>query len=172
MAGYTTHLLVLLLLLVQVPLIYMGYRPPITMLALGVLGIGQPLLFVLAQRELYPSWWKRLRHSPTLLLVAIGLAPSNSRAIVGAVFGRNHVFVRTPKGQSGLILQREHFALSVDGYRLPIDWITIVELLLSAYAVVGVLLCFWQGNYGPIPFMLTCAVGFGYVALASIRDRS
>jgi cellulose synthase/poly-beta-1,6-N-acetylglucosamine synthase-like glycosyltransferase len=172
MAGYTTHLLVLLLLLVQVPLIYIGYRPPFTMLALGVLGIGQPLLFVLAQRELYPNWWRRLRYFPTLLLVAIGLAPSNSRAIVGAILSSNHVFIRTPKGQSGLTIQSEHFAPSVDGYRLPIDWITIVELLLSAYAIVGLFLCFRLGNYGPVLFMLTCAVGFGYVALASIRDRS
>lgn len=171
MAGYTTHLLVLLLLLVQVPLIYAGYRPPFAMLLLGILGIGQPLLFVLAQRELYPSWWKRLRHFPTLLLVAIGLAPSNSRAIVAAIFGSNHVFIRTPKGQSGLKRMREQYESSVDGYRLPIDWITLVEILLSAYAVVGLSLCLWLGNYGPIPFMLTCAVGFGYVALASIRDR-
>jgi cellulose synthase/poly-beta-1,6-N-acetylglucosamine synthase-like glycosyltransferase len=172
MAGYTTHLLVLLLLIVQVPLIYMGYRPPFAMLALGVLGIGQPLLFVLAQRELYPSWWRRLRYFPTLLLVAIGLAPSNSRAIMGAVFGGKHVFVRTPKGQSEQPLPPEHFATSVDGYRLPIDWITVVELMLAAYAIIGLVLCFWQGNYGPVLFMLTCAVGFSYVALASIRDRS
>lgn len=171
MAGYTTHLLVLLLLLVQVPLIYSGYRPPFTMLAFGMLGIGQPLLFVLAQRELYPNWWRRLRHFPTLLLVAIGLAPSNSRAIVGAVFGNNHVFVRTPKGQASTRPRHESPSVTAADYSLPIDWMTGVELILAGYAITGLLLCLWLGNYGPIPFMLTCAAGFGYVALASIRDH-
>jgi cellulose synthase/poly-beta-1,6-N-acetylglucosamine synthase-like glycosyltransferase len=179
MSGYTTHLLLLLLLLVQVPLIFLGYRPPAALLIFAVAGIGQPLLFVLGQRALYPDWPRRLRFLPALLLVAIGLAPANARAILQALFGRRHTFVRTPKG-SQLLLQATGagpnsqlalLARPAPAYRLPVDWIVLVELLLALYAAAGLALSLVTGNPGPIFFMLTCTLGFGYVALASLRER-
>lgn len=171
MAGYITHLLLLLLLLVQVPLIYLDYRPPLVFLVFGLIGISQPVLFVLGQRELYPDWRRRLRYFPALLLVAIGLAPANSRAIVQAVFGNNHDFVRTPKGQTQdrLIIAGRPAALA--GYRMPVDWIVGVEILLALYAAVGLGLCLQRNNIGPSLFMITCVIGFGYVALSSIREQ-
>jgi len=93
MAGYTTHLLLLILLLVQVPLIFLGFRPPIYLLIFGIIGLSQPILFVLGQKETYPGWWRRLRYFPAMLIIAIGLAPANSRAIVQTFFGKNHVFI-------------------------------------------------------------------------------
>ncbi len=179
MSGYMTHLLLLVLLLVQVPLIYFGYRPPAAMLLFAIVGIGQPLLFLLGQRELYADWRRRLRFFPTLLLVAIGLAPANTRAIVQAIFGRHHTFVRTPKSGSatlGLATAGPQGAVPFNdkplvGYRLPVDWIVGVELFLAAYAAAGLVLCFISGNLGPTFFMLTCTMGFSYVALASIREQ-
>ncbi len=166
MAGYATHLLLLILLLVQVPLIYLDYRPPLGMFAFALLGIGQPILFVLGQQTLYRDWLRRLRYLPALLLVAIGLAPANSRAIIEAIFGRSHVFIRTPKGVvSGL----KKSAAGQAGYSLAGDWIVLAELGLACYAVLGLGLSIWRGNPGPIFFMATCALGFGYVALASLN---
>ncbi|MCZ7665723.1 MAG: glycosyltransferase [Chloroflexi bacterium] len=97
MAAYGAHLLLILLLLLQIPLIYGRFHPPAALFTFSLIAIGQPLLFVLAQQTLYPDWLRRLRHFPTLLIIAIGLAPSNSRAILQAIWGREHVFVRTPK---------------------------------------------------------------------------
>lgn len=179
MSGYMTHLLLLLLLLVQVPLIFLGYRPPAGLLIFAVAGIGQPLLFVLGQRELYPDWPRRLRFLPALLLVAIGLAPANARAILQAFFGRRHTFVRTPKG-ADLVLQTSAagsgpqlalLAQPVPHYRLPVDWIVLVELLLAGYATAGLALSLASGNLGPVFFMMTCTLGFSYVSLASLRER-
>jgi cellulose synthase/poly-beta-1,6-N-acetylglucosamine synthase-like glycosyltransferase len=170
MAGYTTHLLLLILLLVQVPLIYLGYKPPMAMLLVGVAGLFQPLLFIMGQRVLYPDWLKRLRYFPALLLVAIGLAPANSRAILQALFGRQHAFVRTPKGHQ-LQLQRGNSKVIVSpSYRLTADWIILAELFLAAYSILGLALCIHQGNFGPSLFMAACALGFGYVAISSIRE--
>ena len=180
MSGYMTHVLLLALLLVQVPLIYFGYRPPAGILLFALAGIGQPLLFVLGQRELYADWRSRLRFFPTLLLVAIGLAPANTRAIVQALFGRHHTFVRTPKG-GHLVMQLAAADPSAapalaagkaaTPYRFPVDWIILVELLLAGYAAAGLVLCLITGNLGPLFFMLTCTAGFGYVALAGIREQ-
>lgn len=171
MSGYATHLFLLILLLVQVPLIYLNYRPPMVLLAFGFAGIAQPILFVLGQRELYFDWGRRIRYFPALLLVAIGLAPSNSRAILQAVVGRQHTFIRTPKGGKIHFADLPTGSLRSGNYRLPVDWIVIVEVLLAFYSAIGLFLCFQQGYFGPSFFMLSCTLGFGYVAISSIRDQ-
>lgn len=170
MAGYTTHLLMLLLLLVQVPLIYFGFTPPAFMLFFGVLSLAQPLLFVYGQQSLYGDWLRRLRYMPALLLIAIGLAPSNSRAIVEAISGTRNKFVRTPKGFAyGDISQKNIGQLPM--YSLPFDWIVFVELFLALYAVLGLILSLGRANFWPVLFMSACALGFGYVAIATIREQ-
>jgi cellulose synthase/poly-beta-1,6-N-acetylglucosamine synthase-like glycosyltransferase len=170
MAGYTTHLLMLLLLLIQVPLIYLGYRPPAFLILLGVLSIAQPLLFVFGQQLLYGDWLRRLRYLPALLIIAIGLAPSNSRAIFEAIGGRGNDFVRTPKGLASDSSSRQAEG-TMAGYRLPFDWIVIVELFLAFYAFIGVLISLGKANFWPLAFMMACMLGFGYVAVASIQEQ-
>lgn len=171
MSGYITHLFLLILLLVQVPLIYLNYRPPMILLAFGIVGLAQPILFVMGQRELYFDWSKRIRYFPALLLVAIGLAPSNSRAIIQAVVGRQHPFNRTPKGRNPKWENISTKTLSAGNYRLPVDWIVIIEMLFAIYATIGLILCIQQDNFGPFLFMLTCIMGFGYVSLSTIQDH-
>jgi hypothetical protein len=128
-------------------------------------GIGQPILFVLGQRVLYPDWLERLRYFPALLLIAIGLAASNSRAMIQAIFSRNHTFVRTPKGQEKI----EDSSINLR-YYLPFDWIILLEFLFAIYAGIGLFMAIIQDNYGPVLFMATCMVGFSYVALLSLFD--
>jgi cellulose synthase/poly-beta-1,6-N-acetylglucosamine synthase-like glycosyltransferase len=161
MSAYSTHLLLLVLLLLQIPLIYGHYRFPTALFIFSLIAIGQPLLFVLGQQVLYPDWLKRLRHFPTLLIVAIGLAPSNSRAILQAFSRGDHVFVRTPK--TGALATKEP-------YRLPFDWIVVAEVFLALYSLGGLLLAFSQGNWGSTFFLTTCTIGFGYVAFLSLRE--
>ena len=161
MSAYSTHLLLLIMLLVQIPLIAFRYQFPANLFLFSLIAIGQPILFVLGQQVLYPDWLHRLRHFPTLLVVAIGLAPSNSRAILQAVFNRDHVFVRTPKtGMSG----------TKRPYRLPFDWIVVMETGLALYALAGAALAIYLHNWGPLFFLLMCTAGFGYVAFLSLRD--
>ncbi len=160
MSAYVTSTLVIILLLALVPLVYLQYRFPPWLVVLGIAGIGQPLLFLLAQRFLHRDWGWRLRHLPTLLILAVGLAPAISRAIVQAVIGRNHPFVRTPKGAAGQSV-----------YRLPFDGIVFVELGLALYAAAGLFFCFWHQTYGPAFFFTTCLLGFGLVGLQSLREN-
>jgi cellulose synthase/poly-beta-1,6-N-acetylglucosamine synthase-like glycosyltransferase len=170
MAGYTTHLLLLLLLLVQVPLIQSGFKPPAFLILFGLASIAQPMLFVLGQQSLYRDWGRRLRYMPVLLLVAIGLAPSNSRAIVQAIGRGQNDFVRTPKGftpnRQGVKNERSAY-----GYRLPFDWIILVEILLAVYATIGIIISIQQSNFWPLLFMGACALGLGYVGYAGIKEQ-
>ncbi len=78
----------------------------------------------------------------------------------------NHPFIRTPKGFQFTAEKRTYFQ-----YRLPFDWIVLIELLLAAYSATGLLLCLLNHNIGPLFFFLTCTLGFGYVAWMTIKER-
>ena len=170
MAGYTTHLLLIVLLLVQVPLVVLGFHPPTYLLVFGIIGLSQPILFVLGQKVSYPGWWRRLRYFPAMLIIAIGLAPANSRAILQTFLGKNHVFIRTPKGRSSFSESDGREPGSERSYALPVDWIVIVEFLLALYAAFGLAFSLKSGNYGPVFFLMSCMVGLGYVAFKGVHE--
>jgi len=157
MAAYSTHLLVLLLVLVQLPLILSGFRFPAGMVVFSALGLGQPILFILAQQALYPDWRRRLRHLPALLLLAIGTAPSNAWAVLRGLSGRRFAFVRTPKGAQ-------------PGYRLKAGGVVWAEAGLAAYSAAVLVLAAWTGNTGAVSLPLLALLGFGYVAWLTGRE--
>lgn len=154
MSAYTTHLLLLSLLLVQAPLILSGYRFPSWMIIFSLIGLGQPILFALAQQVLYPDWPRRLLHLPALLLIAIGTAPSNSQAVLSALMGRRFTFARTPKGTRG-------------SYRLRAGGMVWVELALAFYSAAALALALRSGDTGPAALLVTCALGFAYAVRLS-----
>ncbi len=162
MSAYVTHLLLIALLLLLVPLIVADHAFSANMLIFSLAGAGQPLLFILGQQALYPDWRRRLRYFPTLLLIAVGVAPSNSRAILQAVVGRQHPFIRTPK------VGTKHSANIA--YQQRFDGIVLGELFLSLYAALGLVFALIQGNFGPLFFLISCILGFGYVAFLSLRE--
>lgn len=162
MAAYSTSLLLILLLLAQIPLILLHVSLPSWLALAGVFGASQPLLFVLSQRALYPDWRRRVRDLPALLLIAIGLSATITRAVLQAAAGRRSVFVRTPKrGVKG----------ALSAYRLPFDSVVLAEALLSAYAIAAIAIAVHQDMLGHIPFLLSCALGFGIVAGATLREN-
>jgi cellulose synthase/poly-beta-1,6-N-acetylglucosamine synthase-like glycosyltransferase len=156
MSAYLTQPLLLLLLTLQVILLAFDFPFPSRLILFSIAGIGQPILFVLGQQLLYRDWWQRLRHFPALLFISVGIAPSNSRAMWQAIFGRQHIFMRTPKGKHN--------------YRLPFDNIVFAELFWLMYSAVGLILAWQSGNFGLLFFLATCLFGFGYVAFLSLRD--
>jgi cellulose synthase/poly-beta-1,6-N-acetylglucosamine synthase-like glycosyltransferase len=170
MSAYATHLLLLLLLLLQIPMLILDVRLPPIMLLFTIVGLGQPLLFIMAQKESYSDWERRLLHFPTLLLVAVGTAPSNSRAILQAYFGRQHPFIRTPKGMMEARTRDE--GVDVPTYNLGLDGIWLTEIFLAAYAALGIGLAIIRGNPGPLFLLLTSLLGFGYVAWLGLREMS
>lgn len=162
MSAYSTHLLLLTLLLLLVPLVALDFRFSSHWFWIGIAGIGQPLLFIMSQEILYTDWPRRLRHFPTMMLLAMGLAASNCRAILQALLRRGGPFVRTPKGDALNPRLR---------YRLPADWIVVVELGLAVYAGIGLILALRYANYGPLLFLTTCGLGFGGVAIGTLWEQ-
>jgi cellulose synthase/poly-beta-1,6-N-acetylglucosamine synthase-like glycosyltransferase len=163
LSAYTNHLLMVVLLLLQIPLLALDYHFPPGMLLFSLVGLGQPLLFVLSQQVLYADGWRRLHYFPTLVFLAIGLAASNGRSILQAIFSHTHPFIRTPKGSDTANDVARHYYLGFDS----IVW---VELFLLCYALFGLLLALWQQNLGPLFFLLSCIIGFAYDVALSLRE--
>jgi cellulose synthase/poly-beta-1,6-N-acetylglucosamine synthase-like glycosyltransferase len=167
MSAYGTHILLLLLLFLQLPMLLLEVSLPPFMVLFTLIGIGQPLLFIAAQKETYPDWGRRILHFPTLLLVAIGMAPSNSKAMLETFLrNKHHPFTRTPKGYS---LQADISQL-FRPYSLPNDGSLWFELFLAVYAAGGLMLAAVRGQSGPVILLLTSLLGFGYVAYLEIRE--
>lgn len=157
LSAYSTHPLLLFILAIQLPLILSGFRFPGWMLILSLLGLGQPLLFLLAQQALYPDWPRRARHLPALLLLAVGIAPSNTWAVLRGLFDRSFTFVRTPKGKA-------------HSYHLRAGRGLWLEAALAVYAAALLALALWRGNFGAALLPLFGLLGFGYVALRSVTE--
>lgn len=165
MSGYFANALVLALLLMQIPLLLLGVQLPPYLLLFSIFGIGQPLLFILAQQVLYPDWRRRLLHLPAMLIIAIGMAPSQCRAMGQVLAGKlipranHHPFIRTPKGDG----QRTR-------YKLPFDWIVLAEAALALYAVVAFVVALQVGAYTTLLLLGACTIGLAYVAYLSVRE--
>src|SRR5207247_9866978 len=71
------------------------------------------LFYVVAQRELYPTNWKRsILMLPMLMAVGLGLTIINTRAVLEAIFGMETSFVRTPKygiGERQVSLEKQKY---------------------------------------------------------------
>lgn len=158
MSAYVTHPLLMILLLVQLPLLLTGQQPPSWLLLFTLLGLGQPILFVLAQQALYRDWPDRLRHAPTLLLIAIGTAPSNTWAVLRGLLGTEFTFSRTPKGTRR-------------SYRASADRMVFIELGMLIYSAFTLLLALSARNYGPVFLLVTAVLGFGYVSILSLIEN-
>ena len=174
MTGYVAHPLLLVLLLMLPPLLFWGYDFSPLLAAVSVAGIAQPLLFIISQQATYPNWKQRATAGlPALALVAVGLAPTNTWSLIEAVFRRQHVFVRTPKFNvqvtpGGRGRQKRIHPL----FPVHFDPLTLAELGLALYALLGAAVAVTTTSYGSLPFLLLSAAGLGYTAVVSLQEIS
>lgn len=159
MLGYFTNPLLIVLLLLQLPMIAFDVQLSPLLWLFTIVGLSQPLLFIIGQQILYPDWPKRIRHFPALLLIMTGLTLSQTRAIIQALTRRDHIFIRTPKGAG------QHAQ-----YKLPFDWILLTEIACTLYALVSIGFALQQRRLGALALLLNCAIGYGYITYLGIRE--
>ena len=165
MSAYGTSLLLLILILIQLPMILLEIELPSMLYILTLVGLGQPILFILAQYLTYPDWGRRILYFPVLLMVAVGMAPTNAGATLQAMFSsQSHSFVRTPKGSGVARALNMH-------YRNPTDGTFWFEIGLTIYSGASIVVALVMGQSGPLIFLLISFFGFAYVSLLEIRER-
>jgi cellulose synthase/poly-beta-1,6-N-acetylglucosamine synthase-like glycosyltransferase len=166
MTHYFVHPLMLSLALLALPVlltIQLSLAPLLFVLlavALGISIIGPNALYLTSQLAAYERWWLRVLWMPCLVMVGVGLAVSNTRAVVEALLGVESGFVRTPK-RGGRQLKR---------YDLAFSPLALVELGLGLWcaAAFGVYLA--AGKYLVGPFLAVYTAGYLFVGLMTLLE--
>ena len=136
LSGYITQPLFLLLILLALPMAL--YRPPLPPLSgiLGAIIAIPPLLYLIGQMALYKDWPHRILAYPVLMALGMGLAWSNTLALVDGFRHWGGTFHRTPKFR----LQAREGRWRRTHYGLKPDRATLGEALLGVYALTAA----WQ----------------------------
>jgi hypothetical protein len=121
--------------------------------------------YLAAQRALYPrTWWRAIRFLPFLMATGIGLALSNSKAVIEALLGRPSEFVRTPK----LNIESGHANWETKKYLKRGGWIPGIEMGLAAYFFCTVWYSVYAENYLTTPFLMLFFTGYCYMGTMSL----
>jgi cellulose synthase/poly-beta-1,6-N-acetylglucosamine synthase-like glycosyltransferase len=156
---YVPQLLMLISLLTLPPILWA--KQSLTFAPLGLIGLIPPMLYVISQRTLYPTWKKHLVAFPFLALIATGLIARNSFAVLKGLVTQGGVFKRTPKFADDW--QSSHYALR-GIFRGVIEW------LLMGYALFGVWIA-WRTQPQMIPYLLFYVLAFGSVAIGQLVEQ-
>lgn len=167
LTHYVVHPLMLIVAVLALPVMLQlsHVLSPLAMLAVCVamvLSIVAPnSLYFASQRALYPrEWGRRLLWLPALTCIGIGIAASNSRAVVEALIGRKSEFVRTPK-RGERATKRYRCAGTVA------PW---VEVGLGLYCAGSLAVYLAQGRYLIGPFLFLYAAGFLVIGTAGLVE--
>jgi cellulose synthase/poly-beta-1,6-N-acetylglucosamine synthase-like glycosyltransferase len=130
-------------------------------IALLIASTGPSRLYWVAERHATKGWPKKLLLLPVMISFGCGLAISNSRAVLEALFGKKSDFVRTPKRGN---ITKKH-------YKPPITAFFVLEILIGVWCLTGIIVYAGAGQHILRPFLFLYAAGFIYVGLLSLLHR-
>src|SRR5438477_1153758 len=126
------------------------------------------LFYVVAQRELYPSNWKRsILMLPMLMAVGVGLTIINTRAVLEALFGVETSFVRTPKYAIG----ERQMKLENKKYRRRSGWLPYAEIAVGTYFLGMVVFAVTTYNFLSIPFLALFVFGYYWTGFSTLYQE-
>ena len=169
LTHYLVHPLMVIMALLALPVLMMlAFSPSpaaFTLMAiLLIMAMAAPsALYLASQRAICgKGWWRRMVYIPFLVAVGIGIALSNTRAVLEAVMGRESPFVRTPKRGDREVMT----------YRIRLPWSGILELILGVYCAASLGYYLAAGKYLVGPFLAAYASGFLFVGLLTLAHAS
>ncbi len=163
LSGYLTHPLMLIFVLTSLLVVLdkghgLPYLP-----WLSLAGLGGPVLFGISQASVYHDWIRRLLNLPVLLGLGMGIAFSNTRAVIAGFSRKPGVFERTPKFR----LESRQDGWKRNKYRLKLDYDIIAELLLGVYSAITLTLAIH--DFPPlIPALVMFTLSFLYTGITGL----
>jgi len=168
LAGYATHALVVLVMLLWLPLALDGHTlKQLPLSFLGVSGLGLPLAYVMAQWSLHGrdgTWLRRLAYLPLLLVFGFGIAFNNTLAVLSGLLTRGGEFHRTPKVSAG--------GAALEGYVSRSEAQVWFEIALALYALAAAVMLWRSGNVATIVVLIGYAAGLGSVGIGSLIEAT
>lgn len=175
LTGNISYPLMIVASLLQFPLLLVRYNQPFYHLMI----LDLPLLFFssISVVLFYGTaiWYldrrrsPRLLHLPLVMALGIGLAFSNARAVLEALFGVKSEFVRTPKYR---VEKTDDETWKRKKYKRKKGLLPLLELLFAIYFVLGILYALRLEMWGTIPFLCLFCFGFGYMGVMSILQTA
>lgn len=124
--------------------------------------------YTLAQRELdRGAPWRHAPMIPLIVSAGIGLAISNSRAVLGALLGHRSPFERTAK-YSG---DRNTAVRARSVYGRQGGWRMVANLLAAAYFTACLVIAIGIGHWMGIPVILLFLAGFVHAGALMFAER-
>lgn len=166
LTHYSVHPLMLLVALLAVPVMIVlpaGFPASLrvaVVVAMIVSVIAPNAMYLASQRALHGSWWRHLRWLPALTCIGVGVALSNTRAILEGLTGRQSEFVRTPKRGDR----------ARKSYRVSLPVLPWMELVLGLYCLAGVGVYLATDRLAIGPFLLIYAAGFLITGMIGLRE--
>ncbi|MGB0385138.1 MAG: glycosyltransferase [Ardenticatenaceae bacterium] len=166
LGAYFNLTLLLLMIFLTLPMVL--YNPNLPQLAafLGALASIPPVMYLLGQIHLRPDWPRRMLTYPLLMFLGIGIAWSNTLAILDGLRHWGGPFVRTPKFQ----LQGRKGEWRNSQYRLGVDHTLIGELVIGMYALGAAWLAFTLQQQNLLPFILIYVGGEALMIWSTLKQ--
>ena len=157
MTHYVVHPLMIMIALLFLPVIhysqqfelgYMWHSFVFSVLISSI--ISSNMLYIVSQQAAHKRWLPRLIYLPCLMIVGVGLAVNNTKAVLEALLGHRSDFIRTPKKGDKTEVQ----------YRVRVRWIVVFELILGCYCSLTFLKYLSLEKLMVGPFIAVYASGF------------
>ena len=171
LTGNISYPLMIVASFLQFPLLLVRYNSPFYHLMV----LDLPLLFFssISVFLFYGTaiWYldrnraPRLLHLPLVMALGLGLAFSNARAVLEALFGIKSDFVRTPKYS---VEKTEDETWKRKKYKRKRGLLPLLELGFSVYFLLAILYAARMRMWGTIPFLFLFFFGFGYMGVMSM----
>ena len=165
LGGYLMHPMMLCFLVFSIPcMLYTNVNNVLPQWH-GIAGLGPPVLYVVAQVMAYRKGLMRFMWFPVLMLLGLGVAVNNTRAVIEAIFRyKPNEFLRTPKN-SGLSVSIYNLHENKNDKTVWLEW------FFAVYAVASFLLSI-QRMPVLAPFLALFAIGFVLVGLTGLLETN
>ena len=171
LTGNISYPLMIITSFLQFPLLLVRYNSPfyhLMVLDLPLLFFSSISVFLFYGTAIWyldRSRAPRLLHLPLVMALGLGLAFSNARAVLEALFGIKSDFVRTPKYS---VEKTEDETWKRKKYKRKRGLLPLLELGFSVYFLLAILYAARMRMWGTIPFLFLFFFGFGYMGVMSM----
>lgn len=166
MTHYCIHPLMAIMALFALPILMMTeitlsvWQLVPFILAILISLTGPSALYCVSQFSQGRTKGWNLLHLPGLICIGVGIALSNTRAVLEAIIGINSPFVRTPKSGNKRKL-----------YSFKANWFPVIEILMGIYCAFGFVYYLRAEKYIIGQFLLIYTVGFLTVGVRSLLEQ-
>lgn len=170
MTHYLVHPIMLWLAIMSLPLLtktwYSDYSFEISaaMIMVIISTLAPTCMYTVSQVNLHKRPWARLCILPLLSVLGVGIAVSNTQAVIEAVTGRKSGFIRTPKAG-------DKKAKAAVNYHFKWPKLAILEILIGIYCLYTTHVYWVEEFLWVAPFLFIYGLGFTWVGTLSFAHH-